>query len=595
LYCSGKLRSFISMIPVFSRLRAALCSLSIAAFALAQASAQQPPAFTQVIVFGDSLSDDGNVRHRADSKYSIPYPGGNFNYSEGRFTNSSDTHPASRNYRGVWHEQLARTFLNIPRATNSLDRGLNYAFGGATTENGTQQRLIVPNPGPAGGDLTLAIDNMGRQVSDYLAAKTPDPNALYIVWGGGNDLFDDRSEATINGAASNMGALVARLAKAGARYFLVPNVPPLGAIPSHSGEHDKAESLNAASAAYRLRLNAVLDETTASLGTQGISVQLYRFDVWRLFLGLINDPLAYGFTNVRDPAQGESGSADKFLFWDDIHPTTAGHYQIARAAYEVLSRSATPVADPLNISTRANVGTGENVLIGGLVVSGNLPKRVIIRAIGPSLNVGSPLVDPELQLFDQSGLIAENDNWKDTQADEINSTGVAPTDDRESAIVRTLDPGSYTAIVSGKNGSGGVGLVEAYDLNPSTNSFLANASTRGVVGTGDNVLIGGFIIASGGQGLVVVRAIGPSLTSFGVANALDDPTLDLYDANGAAVAHDDDWKETQPLVLKATTLQPADDREAAIFAALNPGNYTAVVRGKDNSTGVGLVEVYNLH
>ena len=161
---------------------------------------QGAPTFSQVIVFGDSLSDDGNIRNRLEDQYFISYPGGDYNYSDGRFTNSSDTDPGSDMYAGTWHEQLARDFLGLPAASNSLDGGLDYAFGGATTEDGTREVTVISNPDPfIGGELTVTIDNLGQQVDDYLADQTVDPAALYVVWGGGNDLFNDDSSDNVTG------------------------------------------------------------------------------------------------------------------------------------------------------------------------------------------------------------------------------------------------------------------------------------------------------------------------------------------------------------------------------------------------------------
>src|SRR5438477_7963941 len=190
----------------------------------------QAPAFTQVIVFGDSLSDDGNIAHRARDTVGFSYPSRNFNYSNYRFTDDTNTAPAANLYTGTWHEQLAKTFLSLPKATNSLDGGTNYAFGGATTKDGTQERTIINNPFPfTGGDFTIAIDNIGKQVNHYLASHVTDPNALYIIWGGGNDLFDDFSAQNVTNTATRVGMLIIRLANFGARNFLVPNVRPLGA------------------------------------------------------------------------------------------------------------------------------------------------------------------------------------------------------------------------------------------------------------------------------------------------------------------------------------------------------------------------------
>ncbi len=259
----------------------------------------------------------------------------------------------------------------------------------------------------------------------------------------------------------------------------------------------------------------------------------------------------------------------------------------------------TPEAKVLNISTRLSVQTGDNVLIAGFIITGEKPREVIVRAIGPSLGstVADALVDPILELHDSTGLsIAANDNWKEAQQAVIEATGLAPTDDLESAIVATLAPGSYTAVVRGANDSTGIGLAEVYDLNQATPSKLANISTRGFVDTGENVLIGGFIVRPGGgtDTSVIVRAIGPSLGSV-VENALADPTLELHDSSGAVVAANDNWKEAQQAEINATGLAPTDDAESAIVALLPPGPYTAVVRGKDDTAGVALVELYALN
>ena len=250
----------------------------------------------------------------------------------------------------------------------------------------------------------------------------------------------------------------------------------------------------------------------------------------------------------------------------------------------------------LNISTRMNVGTGDNVLIGGFIVVGTEPKKVLLRAIGPSLiafGVLNALADPTIELHKPGNIVETNDNWKDTQEQEIMATGIAPTDPLESAILATLDPGLYTAIVQGKNGGTGVGLVEVYDLDEAADSELANISTRGFVDIDENVMIGGFIVGDGVSTSVVVRAIGPSLSDVGVANPLLNPTLELFDSGGTQLFFDDDWKDTQQAEIEASGLEPSDDRESAIAADLTPGAYTAIVRGKDNTSGVGLMEVYN--
>ena len=248
------------------------------------------------------------------------------------------------------------------------------------------------------------------------------------------------------------------------------------------------------------------------------------------------------------------------------------------------------------------------MLIAGFIITGTDPKEVLIRGIGPSLNgVGVTLSDPTLELHQGSTTLATNDNWKTkpdgtSQQAEIEATTIPPKNDLESAILMTLSPGAYTAILAGKNGGTGVGLVEVYDLASGANSELANISTRGFVDTGDNVMIGGFIIGGGegGGARVVVRAIGPSLGSEGVQGTLQDPTLELHDVNGTTIATNDNWKindqtqQSQEAEVRATALPPANDLESAIVTTFAPGAYTAIVRGKNNTTGVALVEAYNL-
>lgn len=250
----------------------------------------------------------------------------------------------------------------------------------------------------------------------------------------------------------------------------------------------------------------------------------------------------------------------------------------------------------LNISTRMRVGTGDNALIGGFIVTGNAPKKVIIRAIGPSLApLPGRLADPALELRDSSGgLIFSNDNWMESpQRQQIIDSGIPPGDDHESAIIATLAPGSYTAVMRGADNATGIGVVEVYDLAQEVSARLANISSRGFVESGDNVMIGGFI--AGNQAMhVIVRAIGPSLTQFGVANALADPTLELHNSNGAVIAFNNDWRDNEQIAIEGTGIPPNDAKESAILATLAPGPYTAIVRGLNDTTGVGLVEVYNL-
>jgi pectin methylesterase-like acyl-CoA thioesterase len=268
---------------------------------------------------------------------------------------------------------------------------------------------------------------------------------------------------------------------------------------------------------------------------------------------------------------------------------------------QLLSMPAKPGAKPqlLNISTRLALGDGHAVGIGGFIITGTEPKKVIVRAIGPSLSAAgleNVLADPVLEIHGGVGntLIAMNDNWRRDAASvvELAAAGMEPTRRRESAKVATLPPGTYTAVVAGKNGSTGTALVEVYDGDLTSDSQLANISTLGFVGAEDDVLIGGFVVGTG-LAEVVVRALGPSLGQFGVADPIADPTLELHDANGG-VTINDDWKTDVDRDSIPTSLQPLDPRESALHLNLPPGNYTAVVRGKAGVMGMALVEAYNL-
>jgi hypothetical protein len=258
-----------------------------------------------------------------------------------------------------------------------------------------------------------------------------------------------------------------------------------------------------------------------------------------------------------------------------------------------------------NISTRANVGTGDDVLIGGIIITGTDTKQVVLRGIGPSLgvsNVTGLLADPVLELYDASGaLVATNDNWMDNSSDDqtiLTDNNLAPTDPAESALVANLDPGAYTAIVRGVDDSTGVALVEAYDLdNGTTDSKLANISTRGHVETGDNVMIGGFILGGGGGGLaqVIVRGIGPSLADSGVTDVLADPTITLNDADGNIVAENDNWMDDPNMqAVSDAGLAPSDPNESAIYEVLPAGAYTVILSGVGDTSGIGLVESYDI-
>jgi hypothetical protein len=296
---------------------------------------------------------------------------------------------------------------------------------------------------------------------------------------------------------------------------------------------------------------------------------------------------SYGATAVLDGV-GQSAAAG-------LSSTTNGGVHTLRVGSTTVSTTPPP-STALNISTRLPVGTGQNVLIGGFIVQGPTPKNVIIRAIGPSLPLPGALQDPFLELHDGTGAaIATNDNWRSTQVIDIYASSLAPLNDAESAIVATLNPGAYTAVVRGSNNTTGIAVVEAYDLDADRSSKLANIATRGSIQTGDNVMIGGFIVGGGtGPTKVLVRGIGPSLGAFGITNPLADPMLELHNSNGALIDSNDDWRTNQALI-QATGLQPTNDAESALLLSNPaPGAYTVILRGKNNGTGVGVVEAYVL-
>jgi plastocyanin len=287
--------------------------------------------------------------------------------------------------------------------------------------------------------------------------------------------------------------------------------------------------------------------------------------------------------------------------------TTAGNYPyFCQAHTTMMTGSVTVVGPPPtptpagppgtfgNISTRLRVETDENVLIGGFIITGTQPKNVIVRAIGSSLSLPGPLADPVLELHG-SGAFSTiiNDNWRSDQEAEIMATTIPPSNDLEASIVASLPANSsaYTAIVRGANNGTGIGVVEAYDLDSAADSKLANISTRGLVQTGNNVLIGGFIIVGQNPMRVMVRAIGPSLS---VPGPLEDPTLELRNGDADLIAFNDNWRSDQEAEIIATTIQPSNDLESALVQILPPGNYTVIVHGVNNVTGVGLVEAYAL-
>jgi hypothetical protein len=261
--------------------------------------------------------------------------------------------------------------------------------------------------------------------------------------------------------------------------------------------------------------------------------------------------------------------------------------------------SPTPPPPPkylLNISTRVDVQSGDSAMIGGFIISGNANKNIVIRALGPSLaaqGVQTVLADPVLELHNAAGeIIASNDNWIPLIPNVL-PVDLNPSDPSESVIAVSLSPGIYTAVLQGVNGSVGNALCELYDLEPGDSSVL-NISTRGNVGSGDDVMIGGFIVGGTDPQSVIIRGIGPSLAAAGVTGALADPILELHNSDGSLIFLNDNWRSDQEDQIIATRVPPTDNKESAIVATLNPGAYTAIVRGAGDTTGVALVEVYAL-
>src|SRR5205807_9305683 len=244
------------------------------------------------------------------------------------------------------------------------------------------------------------------------------------------------------------------------------------------------------------------------------------------------------------------------------------------------------------------VAAVDTVAIAGSIITGKSGKQVVFRGVDPSLmtvGVLGALSDPVLELYNSGGdLLASNTDWQQSQAQALRDANLAPPNDSDAAILAALAPGAYTAILRGNGNASGIGLVEVYDLQPSASSKLANLSTRGLVGTGQNVMIGGTIVAGPDAARVLLRAIGPSLIGVGIPNALSDPKLELFDGNGTKISSNNNWKDSQQVTITNSGLAPTSNLESAIVIDLTPGNYTAIVDDMNGATGVALVEAYHL-
>ena len=310
--------------------------------------------YGSIVVFGDSLSDTGNDAALSKAKYTViaQVPGVASGYTDGRFTAGVDTTPAARNYQGVWVEQLAAKLAAHPAVVNSLSGGTNYAYGFATTAAGTSTLSYGPS-----NSLSISVNNMGQQVSDYLATRPTIPsNTLFVVWGGANDLLNAAASADIVNAVTRELALVQQLVAAGATDIVVPNLPPLGLIPRLNGSTATSVPATAAAQAFNQALAAGLTQLAAA--NAGRTLHLFPLDIYTLFNTIVGAPGTYGFTNVSSSSQGNTtANPDAYLFWDDLHPTTFGHSLIAAAAFNLLG---TPVRTTVSLTssdTALNAGS----------------------------------------------------------------------------------------------------------------------------------------------------------------------------------------------------------------------------------------------
>jgi hypothetical protein len=453
----------------------------------------------------------------------------------------------------------------------------------------------------ADGKARLGSHSHGIVFEDFTADNTiggvnPGDGNIIVFDGPNENDSDPRAPAGIS-QTDSLGTLGQNFingnsisGQGGLGIDLVAN----GVTPNDAGDADAIQNYPVLSSATFANGAVRITGSLNSLANTSFRVEFFGNDS--------ADPSGYGqgqhylgFTNVTTDGNGNA-SFDVTL---PVPPSVTAISSTATGPTGTSEFSATIFTKLLNISTRANVQAGENLTIGGFIITGTDAKKVLLRGIGPSLQVGGvPLAgrlqDPTIDLYDSSGMLrAQNSDWKDSQEMAIQETGLAPSDDREAAILITLAPAAYTVQLRGETGTG-IGVVEVYDLSP-LGAQLANISTRGLVGIGDNVLIGGFVVGnSNGTSRLVARAIGPSLTAAGVSNPLPDPFLDLHDSNGTIIDTNDNWKETQQADLQTSGLAPTHDAESAILTTLPPGAYTAVVRGTGQSTGVALVEIYQL-
>jgi T5SS/PEP-CTERM-associated repeat protein len=475
---------------------------------------------------------------------------------------------------------------------NAATLGGNGAVGSVTVNSGG-----IMDPGNSPGKLTINgnyTQNSGGILNIEIGGASPGP--------GGYDQLAVSGTATLGGTL-NLTLVNGFRPSVGDTFNIITSSSEMG---SFSNVNGSGFTVSSSSSGSGIKLTVTSVQQGAPIISSPASANGSQDQPFSYQITATDSPTSFGasglppglsvnnITGVISGAPSEAGS-----FNATISATNAKGTGLAQLALTI--SVAAPSPSPLgNISTRGFVQTGDNVLIGGFTIAGTGNKTVLLRAIGPTLsnppfNLSNTLQDPMLRVFNSSGtVIATNDNWADApNAQSIDPT-LRPGSSAESAILISLAPGAYTAIVNGANGGTGIGLVEVFDLDTVATSKLTNISTRGLVETGDSVMIGGFNIKGAANETVVIRAIGPSLANapFNIANPLQNPTLSLFNDQGTRIQFNDDWQSDQRDDIIATGLQPSNDAESVIVTTLPPGNYTAIVNGANGTTGVALVEAY---
>jgi Kelch motif protein/galactose oxidase-like protein len=511
---------------------------------------------------------------------------------------------------GDWHPGVGHAAVLLPNGQVLVEGGFTRSIlGGGSTHGGAA--LFDPASG-----TWISTGSLATGRSSHTATLLP--NGKVLVAGGTNSVSGFPSLGTLASAElydPASGTWIPTGNLAGARTGHQATLLPGGKVLVAGGFYNPPQAVGVALATAELY--DPVSETWLATGSLGAARSGHTMTLLPsgqvLVAGGSGGGSARASAELYHPSNGTwvatgslttaraGGQVAALLPTDEVLVAGGSNGSTTYASAEVYGK---PIPTLLNISTRVRVQTGDNAMIGGFIITGTEPKTVIVRGIGPSLPVAGVLADPVIEVHGPSGqLLGTNDNWRDAATQQqINDSGLAPSSDLESALWGVINPGAYTVILTGRNGGAGVGLVEVYDLDRTVDTNLGNISTRGFVDTGDNVMIGGFIVGGGtptGTAQVVVRAVGPSLTASGIAGALADPSLELYDGSGTIIASNDNWKTrpdgtSQQAEIEATTLAPTNDSESALVRTLAPGNYTVIVRGNNGTTGVGLFEAYHL-